>query len=443
MKDRLSQRPTEGVDASVSVTERTTCRVCGHGHLTPVLSLGEQYAVGFTDRADETTVRAPLDLVLCEPARGGCGLLQLRHTLDHDLLYRRYWYRSGISSTMVAALADIAGAAERVAALKPGDLVVDIGCNDGTLLRQYGVQGLDRIGFEPSNLWTLAQSSGARILNEYFNAGAFRSAAGGHRARAITSIAMFYDLEEPNAFVHDIADCLEPDGLWIVQMNYLGLMIEEATFDNISHEHLEYYSLLSVERLLARHGMEVMDVELNDVNGGSFRLYIRRTGSALAPGPGAADRLAALRAGETDKGFDRRGVYDAFAARIGGLRDRLIEALRAEAAAGRRVYIYGASTRGLVVLQYAGITADLVPTAVDKNSDKWGRFIAGTGIPILPFDDYRANPPDTLLVLPYQFKREIMLQEAEFLRRGGRMLFAIPDVGFVDAADLAAMEASS
>lgn len=424
----------------MSVIERTTCRVCGKGGMVPILSLGDQYAVGFLDTAQETTVKAPLDLVLCEPARGGCGLLQLRHTLDHELLYRRYWYQSGISTTMVADLADLAGASTRVAGLKAGDLVIDIGCNDGTLLKQYRVQGLDRVGFEPSNLWKLAESSGARILNDYFNAATFHRELGARRARAITSIAMFYDLEDPNAFVHDISECLDPDGLWIVQMNYLGLMLTENTFDNISHEHLEYYSLLSVENLLNRHGLEVMDVELNDVNGGSYRLYIRRIGARIGPEPGAAARLAAVRRDEARRGFDRREIYDAFSGRIAGIRDRILSILRTEKAAGRRTYIYGASTRGLVVLQYAGIASDLIPAAVDKNRDKWGRYIAGTGIPVIPFDEYRANLPDLLLVLPYQFKREIMLQEADFLRRGGRMIFAMPEVQVVGAADLAALE---
>jgi len=303
--------------------------------------------------------------------------------------------------------------------------------------------GLDRIGFEPSNLWTLARDSGATVVHDYFHAAAFRAAAGGRRARAITSIAMFYDLENPNAFVRDIGECLDPDGLWIVQMNYLGLMLSQNTFDNISHEHLEYYSLYSMERLLARHGFEAMDVEINDVNGGSFRLFIRRAGGSLAPAPGAAERLAGLRAAESVQRLERRGTYDAFARRIEGIRNRLNEALRAEAAAGRTVHVYGASTRGLVVLQFAGVTSDLVPAAVDKNPDKWGRYVAGTGIRILPFDDYRANPLDGLPVFLYRFNRKIMLREADFLRRGGRMLFAIPDVHWTGAEDLAALETLS
>jgi len=424
------------------IVEHTTCRVCGHGPLVPVLSLGEQYAVGFWERADETGIQAPLDLVFCDPAAGGCALLQLRHTLDHDLLYRRYWYRSAISTTMVEALRDVARAVEERAGLRPGDVVVDIGCNDGTLLRQYTVQGLDKIGFEPSNLWTLAKQPGAQIIHDYFRADPFVALRGEQRARAITSIAMFYDLENPNTFVRDICTCLAPDGLWVVQMNYLGLMLENATFDNISHEHLEYYSLLAMEHLLRRHGLEVTDVELNDVNGGSFRLYISRSGRGVGSVPGAAERLAQLRAHERAAGLHRLETFRAFERRIQEIRRQVREILQAERSAGHRVYIYGASTRGLVVLQYMGVTSELVPLAVDKNPDKTGRYIAGTGIRVISLDEYRANPPDLLWVLPYQFRAEIMQQEAEYLRRGGRMLFAIPKVEVVGAAELKAREAS-
>jgi NDP-4-keto-2,6-dideoxyhexose 3-C-methyltransferase len=416
----------------MNIVEHRKCRVCGQGNLNPILSLGDQFSVGFPDSAEQETVKAPLDLVLCDPRQGGCGLLQLKHTLDHDVLYREYWYKSGISTTMVKALGDIVRSGEKLMALKPGDLVIDIGANDGTLLRQYTTQGVEKVGFEPSNLWKLGVEAGTRIINDYFNHASFARELGDRRARMITSIAMFYDLEDPNAFVRDIKLCLDKDGLWIVQMNYLGLMLKENTFDNISHEHLEYYSLFSVENLLRRHGMEVMDVELNDVNGGSYRLYIRNVGAKIEGLPGGASRLISLRDAEKDQGFDSSRVYQEFSSRIQSMRDQLLEVLRREASLGRRIYIYGASTRGLVVLQYAGINSQLIPFAVDKNSDKWGRYIVGTGIKVIPFEEYRATPPDCLLVLPYQFKNEIAWQEREFLNNGGRMIFAMPTVHVID-----------
>ena len=418
------------------ITLRKTCRVCGSRKLTPILSLGQQYAVGFLDRAEETAGAGPLDLVLCNIKDGGCGLLQLKHTYDHDLLYRKYWYKSGISTTMVAALADIVNCAQKVALLRSGDLVIDIGANDGTLLRQYKRADIEKVGFEPSNLWELAKQDSATIIHDYFNAAAFGKNLPVKKAKIITSISMFYDLEEPNTFVADIVKCLDPDGLWIIQMNYLGLMLDEHTYDNISHEHLEYYSLLSVENLLKRHGLEIFDVELNDVNGGSYRLYIRRPGAKLKPLRGAAKRVADLRAQELKRGYDGKKVYASYAQEIAGLKKELVAILKREKKAGKRIYIYGASTRGLVVLQYCGIDKKYIDFAVDKNSDKWGKYIVGTGIQCISFDDYRKNLPDYLLVLPYQFKHEIIQQERDFLKGGGKMIFALPKVQVVRKEDL-------
>lgn len=423
-------------DNQSPITICQACRVCGSAKLIPILSLGEQYAVGFMENAEEATATGPLELVLCNLKDGGCGLLQLKHTFDHDLLYRKYWYKSGISTTMVKALADIVQAAEKVAPLRAGDLVIDIGANDGTLLRQYQRTDISKVGFEPSNLWELGRAANTTIINDYFNKAAFERHLPGRKARIITSIAMFYDLEKPNDFVADIKRCLDDHGLWIIQMNYLGLMLDNHTYDNISHEHLEYYSLLSLENLLKRHGLEIFDVELNDVNGGSYRVYVRKPGAPLNELPGAARRVEELRRKELSQGYDDKIVYASFAREIADLKKQLVDLISSEVKAGKRFYIYGASTRGLVVLQYAGINNKLIEAAVDKNSDKWGRYIVGTGIKVISLDNYHRNKPDYLLVLPYQFKDEIVQQERQFLMEGGKMVFALPTVQVVTRDDL-------
>ncbi len=332
---------------------------------------------------------------------------------------------------MVKALGDIVESAQKVALLRPGELVIDIGANDGTLLRQYQRTDIQKVGFEPSNLWELAKQDDATIINDYFNAAAFAKNLPGKKAKIITSISMFYDLEEPNNFVADIGKCLDADGLWIIQMNYLGLMLNDHTYDNISHEHLEYYSLLSIENLIKRHALEIFDVELNDVNGGSYRLYIRKRGAKLNEQLGAAQRVKDLRNKELRLGYDDRHVYANYAKEIAVLKEQVMETLNREKKSGKRIYIYGASTRGLVVLQYCGIDGKIIAAAVDKNSDKWGKYIVGTGIQVISFDDYRSNPPDCLFVLPYQFKQEIINQERDFLLNGGKMIFALPTVEVV------------
>ncbi|MBI3987667.1 MAG: methyltransferase domain-containing protein [Lentisphaerae bacterium] len=414
-----------------TIKERTNCRVCGVPKLLPILSLGDQYTVGFLQNPKEQTVKAPLDLVLCDASSGGCGLLQLKHTIDHDLLYRQYWYKSGISTTMVKALADIVRCAEQWTSLRHGDIVVDIGSNDGTLLRQYDEPDIVKVGFEPSNLCALGRQPGTTIIHDYFNAAAFEKHFKNRKAKVVTSIAMFYDLEAPDAFVESVRHCLDKDGLWIIQMNYLGLMLDNNTFDNISHEHLEYYSLLSLEVLLQKHAFQVLDVELNDVNGGSFRILIGHRDGELQPLPGAPERVEALRQRERERGLCEKRGFDAFVGRLGNIKTKLHAFLREEKRKGKRIYIYGASTRGLVVLQYAGIDNTLIDAAVDKNADKWGRYITGTGIRVIPFVDYRTNLPDYLFVLPYQFKDEILRQEKDFVLKGGRMIFALPEFDVV------------
>jgi len=409
------------------VKTRETCRVCGSNKLISILSLGEQFVTNFVEEPSEGYVKGPLELVLCNVKDGGCGLLQLKHTVERDILYRKYWYKSGISTTMVKALKDIVSSAEKLVKLSSGDLAIDVGSNDGTLLRQFKTPGLITVGFEPSNLWELGIEGTSKIINDYFNYETFRREFGDKKAKLITSIAMFYDLEDPNTFVEDIKKCLADDGLWVIQMNYLGLMLENNTFDNICHEHLEYYSLLSLQNLLDRHDMEPIDVELNDVNGGSFRTYVRLKGGKIKGFPGATERLKKQKSYEEKIGLNNKKSYDEFAEKIERTKNSLMDFLNHEAKAGKKIFIYGASTRGLVVLQYFGIDKKLIKAAVDKNPDKWGKYIVGTGIPIISIEEYRREKPDYLFVLPYHFIEEIKDQERKFLEDGGKMIVAIPE----------------
>ena len=416
----------QSLGETMPIKTRKTCRVCGSSKLVPILSLGNQFVTNFVDDPKGDYPRGPLELVLCNAKDGGCGLLQLKHTVQRDVLYKKYWYQSGISSTMVKALADITTAAKRIIKLSADDVVVDIGANDGTLLRQYKVPGLITVGFEPSNLWKLATKGNTKIINNYFNHNSFRKEFGEKKAKVITSIAMFYDLEDPNSFVEDIRKCLDENGVWIIQMNYLGLMLENNTFDNISHEHLEYYSLLSLSSVLDRHYLEAFDVELNDVNGGSFRIYVKHKGAQVKGFLGSEERLIKQKNYEEKMGFDNLKVYDEFAKQIEKSKKELMTFLSREVKTGKKVFIYGASTRGLVVLQYFGIDNKLIAGSADMNSDKWGKYIVSTDIPIMSVEEYRKQKPDYLLVLPYHFLEEIKEQEKDFLKNGGKMIVAIP-----------------
>lgn len=410
---------------------REQCRLCSQRTLRPVMTLGDLGVSGFPE-GDEQTPSAPLELVLCDPTAQGCGLVQLRHTVSPDLMYRHYWYRSVTNEAMRRALADVTARVEGTVELAPGNLVLDIGCNDGTLLRSYRAPGLRLCGFEPAqNLVVFARQGTHQIINDFFNAAAFKAAFGAEKARAITTIAMFYDLEEPNRFVADIAACLDDEGVWINQMASLSLMLETNGFDNICHEHLEYYSLAVLVDLYGRHGLEVFDVETNDVNGGSFRVFARKKGARVGSSPFGQARLAAMLHFEKLLGLGTRDPYDAFVTRVAKQRDELLAFLRTEKAAGKRIYGYGASTKGNTLLQYYGIDATLVSAIADRNPEKWGRRTGGSNIPIISEEQARADKPDYFLVLPWHFLQAFREREKDYLASGGRFIVPLPSVRVV------------
>jgi len=406
---------------------RKTCRVCGSA-LEPILNLGEHYVSDFPRPGDDLPSKAPLDLALCKR----CRLLQLRHTVDPNEMYRNYWYKSGTNQTMRGALADIANTAETLIHLKEGDAVLDIGCNDGTLLSSYRTGGIVKVGIDPSNVAEQARGVVDKLVNDFFTAEVYLKEMGDQHAKIVTSIAMFYDLEDPNRFVSDIKRVLDLDGLWIIQMSYLPLMLKTNEFGNICHEHLEYYSLQSLEYLLNLHGFEIVDVELNDINGGSLRAYIRNRGAdAVNFGDAtyralSADRVQAMREGEVKLGLAEKTVYDEFAMRVERIKHDTVDFVRNAVAQGKKVYVYGASTKGNTVLQYFELDHTLITAAAERNSDKWGRVTIGTNIPIISEADARAAKPDYFLVLPWHFLEEFMAREHDYLYSGGRFIVPFP-----------------
>jgi len=408
---------------------RTTCRSCGSGTLTPVLSLGEQYVSNFVEEATSNQVKAPLEMALCNVGSGGCGLLQLRHTVPADLMFRRYWYRSGINATMTAALQDVASRAEQMVQLSGGEVVVDIGCNDGTLLRSYRTKGLVLVGFEPAtNLVPFAESGTTKVINDYFTREKYEEHFPESKAKIITSIAMFYDLEDPNTFVKDVVRCLDDDGVWIIQMSYLPSMLNQNAFDNICHEHLEYYSMISLRNLLTRHGLEIFDVELNDVNGGSFRVYVKhRACRSLGNQSKSHEHLEQIDKLEAVMELSNTRVYADFALRVQSLRETLYQFIKRERANGKKIYVYGASTKGNTLLQFCNLNHTLIEAAAERNPDKWGKRTVGTLIPIISEEQARADRPDYFLILPWHFIKEFKEREASYLTSGGQFIVPLPE----------------
>ena len=409
---------------------RNTCRVCD-GRFDPVLSLGEQYVSNFLLPEQPDGVKAPLELVLCKR----CTLLQLRHTVPGDAMYQNYWYRSGTNQTMRNALADIANTSERLMNLRAGESVLDIGCNDGTLLASYETKGIFRIGFDPAaNLAASSRKVADRVVSGFFAAEQFDRdpVLKTCRPKIVTSIAMFYDLEDPNQFVSDIKSVMHPDGVWVVQMSYLPLMLKQHDFGNICHEHLEYYSLESLEYLLKLHDFVVSDAQLNDVNGGSIRVFIQnRDADRTSLGDAAyrrlaADRVSAMRAQEAKMGLGEPRTYLEFATWVERIKDDVSRFIGERVHSGKKVAVYGASTKGNVMLQYFGLDHDMITAASERNPDKWGKVTVGTRIPIVSEEEARTAKPDYFLVLPWHFVEEFRAREKNYLLGGGRFIVPLP-----------------
>lgn len=397
------------------------------------MSLGNQYVSDFV-AFDGNSPQAPLELVRCRT----CGLVQLRHTFSRGSLYRHYWYKSGISPTMRNALADLVARTCEIANPSPGDLVVDIGCNDGTLLRSYKTKGLILVGFEPAeNLVPEAKKGTDWIVNDFFSANAFKQEFRNKKAKIVTSVAMFYDLEDPNSFVADVHEILAPKGVWVVQQNYLAIMLEQNGFDNIGHEHLEYYTLGTMQYFLNKHGLEVFEAETNDVNGGSFRTFICHQGEYQI-----RSSVMDMMKYEARLRLDEHATYETFAASIRKLRTEARDFIAKEVKHGKTVYVYGASNRGNTILQYYGLDHNLIKKAADANSEKWGRKTVGTLIPIVSKEEARRDRPDYFLILPHHFLEEIAREEKGYLERGGKFIVPLPEFRILTKDNLDIREAT-
>lgn len=404
------------------VREVGACRSCFSADLQGVLSLGSLHINAFPAPGEPDTAKAPLDLVLC----ANCHLLQLRHTVEPDLLYKTFHYRSGITMTMKRALLNVVEGIRARVDLEPGDTVVDIGSNDSTLLR-YWPENLERIGFEPaSNLMGEARSPGLTIVNDYFSQKGFEEVTS-KRAAVVTACAMFYDLDDPNEFVHEVASILSVDGVFCIQMAYLPKMLNTNDIGNVCHEHLEYYSLMSLQHLLARHGLYLFDAEVNEINGGSFRVYASKKVRPLGP------MLVHLFGSERGLGLDRLAPYKDFCFRVGQIRDQ-IQGMVEEAS--QPVYVYGASTKGNTLLQYWDLHHECfrpggIAGAAERDPLKIGLETVGTRIPIVP-EDFARRSARTFLVLPWHFRDEIVARERDWLSRGGKMILPLPTPSVVE-----------
>ena len=415
----------------MKITRIEKCRCCGNEQLEDLFSLGVQALTGVFPRSENETVPVgPLELVKCH-GDSACGLVQLRHSYEADKMYgSNYGYRSGLNSSMVSHLKAKAELLQKINPLQPGDLVLDIGSNDGTSLSFYPTS-TTRVGMDPTIVKFRDFYQGdINPIADFFSLESFRNHYGDRKAKIISSIAMFYDLEDPMKFVADIAGVLADDGVWHFEQSYMPLMLKKNAYDTICHEHVEYYALYQIKWMLDRSGLKIIDVELNDTNGGSFAVTACKKDAEHNVNSAV---INAILQEEAAFGLNTLTPFEEFKIRVFNHRDELRGLINSLKKEGKKITGYGASTKGNVLLQFCGFTREEIPEIADVNTDKHGSFTPGTLIPIVSEQVSHNNKPDYFLVLPWHFRENLLKRESEFLQKGGKMIFPLPEIAIVGA----------
>jgi GDP-mannose 4,6-dehydratase len=404
------------------VSNLTNCRICRSNNLVNVISLGDQYITSrFPLYGDFSTPKTSIILCRCQE----CGLIQLKETTNCEELYEyEYGYRSGISNTMRSHLKEYKEEICSVVKLEEGDVIVDIGSNDSTMLQYYDNK-YRRIGVDPTGKQFKQYYGEVELLPTYFTHDNFVNNFGELKCKMVSSISMFYDLPDPVQFAKDIHSVLDDNGIWTCEQSYILTMLRTNSIDTICHEHLEYYALHQVKDIADRAGFKIIDVKFNDCNGGSFRVYFAKKDSVLYKEN--SDLVERILREEVEYGvMDSEGkVYADFMKGCDLQVKYLKDFINAVNVNGKKVYIYGASTKGNCLLQYAELDDSYIKYAVERNPNKVGKMTS-TGIEIISEETMRESPPDYLLVLPWHFKNEILEREKSFLDAGGQFIFPFP-----------------
>ena len=393
------------------------CLLCKNKYLKNIFSLGNFFVSNFVGKDKiKKGIKAPLNLLHCKR----CSLIQLSHIAPQEIMYKRfYWYRSGVTKTMKDGLHNLYKESLKYVKLKKNDVVLDIGANDGTLLGFYKDKKIVTIGCEPAeNLKKYLKKKCDYVINDFWNKKNLNKVLNKNnlnKPKIITAIGMFYDLEKPNEFIKDAADSLADDGIFIAQLMCLKSMIDKNDVGNICHEHIEFYSLKSLKYLFENNGLEIFKIDENDINGGSYRIYCRKytKGSIKL------------------KNENELKMMKNFVKRVKINKKKIINFILREKKKNKKIFLYGASTKGNTVLQYYGLDKKNIKYAAERSPEKWGKYTIGSGIEIISEKKARMLKPDYFFVTPWGFIEEFKKREVSWLKNGGKFIVPFPKLKII------------
>lgn len=403
------------------------CRICGNKNLVQVLDLGEQMLTGvFPRQIDEKITKGPLRLVKCSGLNNICGLLQLEHSYDLGEMYgENYGYRSGLNSSMVSHLNNKVKKILNIIDLNEGDLVIDIGSNDSTTLQAYPVDGPILVGIDPTGIkFQSYYPSHIQLITDFFSAELVQKRFPHKNAKVITSFSMFYDLEDPLGFMKQVYDLLSDDGIWVFEQSYMPAMLDTNSYDTVCHEHIEFYAMRQIKWMTDIVGFKIIDVEFNDINGGSFSVTVKKANGDFSVAPSVQKILI----DEQTRGLDNLTPYHEFAQRVQRSKSDLLNFIGNAQDEKKVVAVLGASTKGNVLLQYCGLSNKEITCVGEVNLEKFECFTPGTWIPIIPEKQLLEQKPDYMIVLPWHF-REFFLNNNKF--SGVHLVFPLPQLEII------------
>jgi hypothetical protein len=404
------------------------CRCCNHKDLKTIIDLNKQPIQGsfiYPNKIEPPKVEIDSVIKLCNPKTGGCGLVQNLVTIDPNILYSNYGYRSSVSDTMKKHLNEIVS--NIINFLKQNDIkptrVLDIGANDLYLLQQYS-SDTERIGIDPSDIINENKIDHIKTINDFYPSikihGTFD---------IISSIACFYDIDDPINFCKHIENNLKDNGIWICEFAYLSSVINNLAYDSMVHEHLCLYSIATFESILKKTGLKILKIEENNSNNGSLQVWVIKENNSYYQNENFKKDILNLKIKELDQKLDDFEIYESFMKKINEHRDQLVQLLKYFKSQNKKIHIYGMSTKLNTILSYCNIGPELIDYAAERSKEKIGAKTI-SGIPIISEEDSR-KIADVYLVGPYHFKTEILNRESESIKKGIKFIFPLPVITII------------